>query len=89
MTSIASSTRQRLDALLAELRDYRKQIATPATSARDRDELRARVDALTDAAHQLWPANDDEHRSPEFEEIVRIKGEITNLVIECRRLLPH
>lgn len=89
MTSIASSTRQRLDALLDELRDYRKQIGTPATSAGDRDELRGRVDALADAAHQLWPANDGEHRSPEFEEILRTKSEITNLVIECRRLLPH
>ncbi|HGO6074938.1 TPA: hypothetical protein ACK3Q6_007659 [Burkholderia cepacia] len=89
MTSTASSTRERLDALLGELSEYRKQIGTPATSAGDRGELRAHVDALADAAHQLWPADDTEHRSPEFEEILRIKGDIANLVIECRRLLPH
>lgn len=89
MSIPASPTRERLDALLGELRGYRKQIGVPAAPAGERGDLRERVDALAGAAHRLWPQNDDEHRSPEFDEILRLKAEIFNLAIECRRLLPH
>ncbi|MGF6971689.1 hypothetical protein QFZ94_000116 [Paraburkholderia sp. JPY465] len=88
MTNDSSPIRQRLTRLHKDLLACQGAISLARASGITVETTRflAEVNSLADQAHALWPEG-EEHRSPDFEDILHIKAEIHNLAAECRRVL--
>jgi hypothetical protein len=88
MTNDSSPIRQRLNRLHQDLLACQETINLARASGTTVETVQflAEVNILADQAHALWPEG-EEHRSPDFEDILHIKAEIHNLAVECRRVL--
>ncbi|MEM5389806.1 hypothetical protein VSR68_40700 [Paraburkholderia phymatum] len=83
-----SSTIESLSRILRDLLACQEEIraAYPDGGAVNSAAALGRVNDLADEAHALWlraPWPDEQ----EFDEIVRLKADIQNLTVECRRAL--
>ncbi|QQC67869.1 hypothetical protein [Paraburkholderia ginsengisoli] len=88
MANDRSPTQESLNDILLDLRSCQDEI-TIARAKRvtiDSAPMLARIDSLANRGHALWPQG-EEHRGPAFEDILRVKADIQNLAVECRRAL--
>ncbi|CAE6826629.1 hypothetical protein [Paraburkholderia haematera] len=86
MANDRSPIHESLNRILQDLRACQDEI----TAARakgvtvDSAPMLARIDSLANQGHALWPQG-EEHRDPDFEDILHVKADIQNLALECRR----